>query len=1057
MNNVKKLLLLTIALLLIVVTSCKKTGKVELKEVTFNNVPEVMYKGDSLTIDYTKQEGVVASWESSNVEVATVTDGVINALKAGDFILKVTFSLDDQSKKYEFNIKVEETDYLITYHLDEGIQNSQNPNGYNINNLPIELKNPTKDGYTFLGWYLNEDFSGVVVTSITQGSKGNLDLYAKWEKDIVEHKISYVLYGGVLPEDAPTSFIEGVGVELVNPEKDGCEFLGWKLSMNSSTYVTSISASVTTDCTLYAIWQKIPVNSEINYRLNGGSLTEDAPLTYTEGVELVLPIPTRVGYDFLGWTLAETSAAYITKISKSQTGDVTVYAQWQEKSTFTITYVYEEGQLPTQKPATVDEFINYFWEEFHKWSGSSDSLATFKTACLNSWSSGGVATYKLYNQGADQNTKDDNYFFHAKANFDTWMPVLIGFEAAVNNINGSQSIWTSSWTAHKRFYEFFSGNFASYWTDERKAMVYNELNKPIPLPDSYNLGDEFDLLELVIDDGRTFLGWYNQTGDKVEKITADMKGDLVLTAMWSASTPVTSFTVNNEISELAKFTSHQLIWTLGPSDATNKRVLFKSSNSSVLTVTEEGLIYGLAEGVAELTITVLGNTDLNVTLTIEVFVAPFIDGSYETVSYVEPENTITLKATLYKLSSKILWKSNNPDIATVDENGVVTGIKTGYAEIIAYAEGNEMVNLSYGVTIIPLSESDFFKIIAESHNSEVYYVKNLNVAFGAYYTDVVCSVSDIYYNHEFYADQTLRLSQEVLTETGRKNMSKIEFITVHYNGMPQKGVNGHRTALSLKNNYRVGNTTCWHYSTGNDGVFQSLDDYVRAAHAGDGFNDVGWTNSGVKATSNTKPVYDRSGGYLTINGTKSNIALPSGYTSTRFTWFGPAWKVVDGYYYIAKLYYNSDYKYISNYGGNQNSIGIESACDEGSDLWRTYHMTAQLVANLLKTHNLDLSRVTGHHMFSGKGCPQTLLENNGELWHKFMELVEAEYKLLQQMSNYTITMESNNPDILDNNGRIIQVPNQTTTVSYTVTVTNNLTGVSKTATFSSIVHGAYTR
>ncbi len=1128
MSNIKKLLVLTIVLLLTVVSSCK--GKNKLKEVTFNNIPEVLYEGDSLTVDYTKQENVVSNWDSSNKEVATVKDGVISALKEGQFTLKVEFTLGKELKKYEFSIKVEKSEYGITYHLDGGVQNSQNPSTYNINNLPLALSNPTKEGSTFLGWYLSSNFSGNQITEIASGTKGELNLYAKWNENAVSHEISYVLDGGILPENAPTSFVEGVGVDLVEPEKagytflgwylssdfsgnavteiaadtaesvtlyakwekipvvheisyvldggtlpenaptsfvegvgvdlvepekEGYTFLGWKLSKTSSTYVTKISASITNKCTLYAIWEKTPINREITYVLNGGSVSADAPLVYTEGIELILPIPTKANYEFAGWTLEENSTSYITKLSKTQTGDVILYAQWQEKTVFTITYIYEEGKLPTQKPTTVEEFLEYFWQEFHKWSGSADTLANFKSACLSKWSAGSAASYKLYDQGADVETKDDEFFFHAKANFDTWMPVLIGFESAVNDINSEQSIWASAWTAHKRFNEFFSGNFASYWTDARKEMVYSTLNIPIPLTTSYKLGDEFDLLNLVIDDGRTFLGWYDDEGNKVEKITADMKGDLVLTAMWSASTPVDNFTVDNEITKLAKFTSHQLKWTLGPSNATNKRVLFKSSDKSVLTVTEEGLLYGVAEGTAEVTITVLGNTDLNVTLTIEVFVDPFIDGSYETVSYVEPENTIQLKATLHKLSGKILWKSNNPSVATVDASGIVTGVKAGYAEIVAYVEGNEDINLSMGVTIIPLSESEFFKLIAESHNEEVYFVKDLNVAFGAYYTDVICSVSDIYYNHPFYADQTLRLSQAVLTETGRKNMSKIEFVTVHYNGMPQKGVTGHRTALSLYNNYRVGNTTCWHYSTGNDGVYQSLDDYVRAAHAGDGFNDVGWTNTGVKANSNTKPVYSVSNGKLVINGTTSNISIPN--TSYPLTYFGPAWKVVDGYYYTAKMWSSSDYRYNGMYGGNQNSIGIESACDEGSDLWKTYHITAQLVANLLKTHNLDLTRVYGHHAYSGKDCPQTLLENNGELWVKFMELVEAEYKLLQQMSNYTITMESNNPEILDNNGRITKLPNETTTVSYTVTVKNNSTGVEKTATFASVVHGAYTR
>lgn len=454
--------------------------------------------------------------------------------------------------------------------------------------------------------------------------------------------------------------------------------------------------------------------------------------------------------------------------------------------------------------------------------------------------------------------------------------------------------------------------------------------------------------------------------------------------------------------------------------------------------------------VTSITSTTMGNIVLTAMWSDTIEIDDFIDGSYVTESYVEPENTITIKAnTIKDTSLKISWRSLNPTIATVDENGVVTGVKAGYAEIEAYVEGSN-VNLTFGVTVIPLSESDFFKYIAAAHNEEVIVYNDLNVAYGAYYTDMIGSVSNYLFNTPYKVDKSY------FYNPGRASFSSVEFITVHYNGMPQASVDGARCALSLYNGFKAGTAKAqWHYSTGNDGIFQCMPDTQRAAHAGDGSRTVSWTNSGVKATSNTKPTYGRSGGYLTINGTKSKIAFPSGYESTRLTWFGPAWKVYNGYYYIAALYYNSTYKYVCNGGGNANAIGIESACNKGSDLWYTYQITAQLVANLLKNNNLDTTRVYGHHAFSGKDCPQTLLQLNGDPWNKFMALVESEYAILMNMSNYSISMVSNNPDILNNKGRITSIPTQTTTVSYTVTVTNNSTGVSKTATFSSIVHGSY--
>ena len=42
------------------------------------------------------------------------------------------------------------------------------------------LPTPTKDGYTFGGWYTTEDFTGSAVTEIPKGSQGNKVFYAKW-------------------------------------------------------------------------------------------------------------------------------------------------------------------------------------------------------------------------------------------------------------------------------------------------------------------------------------------------------------------------------------------------------------------------------------------------------------------------------------------------------------------------------------------------------------------------------------------------------------------------------------------------------------------------------------------------------------------------------------------------------------------------------------------------------------------------------------------------------------------------------------------------------------
>lgn len=72
------------------------------------------------------------------------------------------------------------TNYKITYKLNGG-KNAKNPTSYTYKTSTIKLKNPTRKGYVFKGWYLDKKFKKRV-TVINKGSSGNKTLYAKWEK-----------------------------------------------------------------------------------------------------------------------------------------------------------------------------------------------------------------------------------------------------------------------------------------------------------------------------------------------------------------------------------------------------------------------------------------------------------------------------------------------------------------------------------------------------------------------------------------------------------------------------------------------------------------------------------------------------------------------------------------------------------------------------------------------------------------------------------------------------------------------------------------------------------
>ena len=150
-------------------------------------------KEGDYTITYVNVDGATNENPASyNVETGTITlkDPVKTGYtfagwyKDGEFTTQVTEITQGTTGNITLYAKWELESYTITYELDGGTNAPENPAGYNVETETITLKDPVKTGYTFDGWYKAEDFTGEAVTEITQGSTGDITLYAKWVTDI---------------------------------------------------------------------------------------------------------------------------------------------------------------------------------------------------------------------------------------------------------------------------------------------------------------------------------------------------------------------------------------------------------------------------------------------------------------------------------------------------------------------------------------------------------------------------------------------------------------------------------------------------------------------------------------------------------------------------------------------------------------------------------------------------------------------------------------------------------------------------------------------------------
>lgn len=194
--------------------------------------------------------------------------------------------------------------YSITYELNGGTNNSANPATYTIESNTITLRDPSKNGYNFSGWYMTSTFANQV-TMISKGSHGDLALYAKWTP--IVYSITYNLDGGTNSSSNPSTYTIESAFNFADATKTGYQFAGW--FDESDNKVTSIAVGTTGSLTLTAHWtanlNKLSVTSEDTSK---GTVAITSGSGYSDESITVVAIP--VGYCvFKGWYHNDTKVS----------------------------------------------------------------------------------------------------------------------------------------------------------------------------------------------------------------------------------------------------------------------------------------------------------------------------------------------------------------------------------------------------------------------------------------------------------------------------------------------------------------------------------------------------------------------------------------------------------------------------------------------------------------------------------------------------------------------------------------------------------------------------
>lgn len=200
-------------------------------------------------------------------------------------------------------------------------------------------------GYTFIAWFEDQECVGNTISTIKQGSFGNLKLYAKFTAN--EYRISYDLQGGVNSISNPTKYtIEDQNIVLSAPSRAHYVFGGWT---EGGKATNTIDVSRLCDISLVATWTAEKYG--INYNLNGGSCEDTLVTEYTvESANIALPNLTKKGYAFDGWyDNAAFDGERVNNIPRGSYGNISLYAKFSVVE-YAISYDLQGGVNSVSNP-----------------------------------------------------------------------------------------------------------------------------------------------------------------------------------------------------------------------------------------------------------------------------------------------------------------------------------------------------------------------------------------------------------------------------------------------------------------------------------------------------------------------------------------------------------------------------------------------------------------------------------------------------------------------------------------------------------------------------------
>ncbi len=319
-------------------------------------------------------------WESLPLWSVTVRDDDFSIIKSenlysGEFATKpadpvhdgykFTGWFDENGEPYDFNTPVTgnteiiaKYEKIITYVTIAFDVNGGTPiesQKIETGNTPVKPADPTKNGYTFAGWYKDKELS---IPYDFAPVNADTTVYAKWETkttepDVKTYTVSFNSNNG--SETTSQTVSEGdKATKPASPVRDGYKFTGW-FTDDTCTTAYDFDTPVTGNLVLYAGWEKIiniktaeeiaieKKNNEMNTVTDGACITMKK-LNVSDAFE------EADNYETIRYVSSDKSIATVSKkgvITAKKSGQVTITLQYKNgKSWINVKSVTYEIVLP---------------------------------------------------------------------------------------------------------------------------------------------------------------------------------------------------------------------------------------------------------------------------------------------------------------------------------------------------------------------------------------------------------------------------------------------------------------------------------------------------------------------------------------------------------------------------------------------------------------------------------------------------------------------------------------------------------------------------------------